>query len=92
MGLTSDKMLALAVAAAVGLFVGTVWLWPRLARRGWRAVGGRVGLLLSTQLTLFVAVGLAANQAFGFYASWADLFGQEKDQGVVVDHTPSGGL
>lgn len=91
MGLTSDKMLALAVLAATGLFVGTVWLWPRLARRGWRAVGGRVGLLLSTQLMLFLAVGLAANQAFGFYASWADLFGQEKDQGVVVDHTPGGG-
>ncbi|MBT2674710.1 esterase [Streptomyces sp. ISL-14] len=91
MGLTSDKVLALAVAAAVGLFVGTVWLWPRLARRGWRNVGGRVGLLLSTQVMLFAAVGLVANQAFGFYASWADLFGQETDQGVVVDHTPAGG-
>ncbi|MFE0252165.1 alpha/beta hydrolase [Streptomyces sp. NPDC059010] len=91
MGLTSDKVLALAVLAAVGLFVGTVWLWPRLARRRWRAVAGRVGLLLSTQLALFMAVGLAANQAFGFYASWADLFGQEKDQGVVVDHTAASG-
>ncbi|GAB2890529.1 alpha/beta hydrolase-fold protein [Streptomyces deserti] len=91
MGLTSNKALALAVLSAVLLFVGTVWLWPRLARRGWRAVGGRIGLLLATQLAIFAAVGLAANQAFGFYASWADLFGQEKDQGVVVDHTPSGG-
>ncbi|MFI6375330.1 alpha/beta hydrolase [Streptomyces sp. NPDC050546] len=86
MGLTSNKVLLLAVLSAVLLFAGTVWLWPRLARRGWRAVGGRVGLLLATQLALFAAVGLAANQAFGFYASWADLFGQEKDQGVVVDH------
>ncbi|MFD0005973.1 alpha/beta hydrolase [Streptomyces sp. NPDC127178] len=92
MGLTSDKVLALAVSAAVGLFVGTVWLWPRLARRGWWAVGGRVGLLLSTQLALFAAVGLGANQAFGFYASWADLFGQEDELGVVVDHTPGGPL
>ncbi len=91
MGLTSNKVLALAVLSAVVLFVGTVWLWPRLARRNWRAVGGRVGLLLSTQLLLFTAVGLAVNQAFGFYASWADLFGQETDQGVVVDHTPGGG-
>ncbi|MGX1564471.1 alpha/beta hydrolase [Streptomyces sp. NPDC055506] len=86
MGLTSNKVLLLAVLSAVLLFAGTVWLWPRLARRGWRMVGGRVGLLLATQLSLFAAVGLAANQAFGFYASWADLFGQEKDQGVVVDH------
>jgi S-formylglutathione hydrolase FrmB len=90
MGLTSNKTLALAVLSAVLLFVGTVWLWPRLARRGWRAVSGRVGLLLSTQLMLFAAVGLAANQAFGFYASWADLFGQENEPGVVVDHTPGG--
>ncbi|WLW53184.1 alpha/beta hydrolase [Streptomyces sp. YU58] len=88
MGLTSTTVLVLAVACAVLLFAGTVWCWPRLARRSWRAVGGRVGLLLATQLMLFASVGLAANQAFGFYASWADLFGQEKDQGVVVDHTP----
>lgn len=87
MGLTSNKTLVLAVLSAVLLFVGTVWLWPRLARRDWRAVGGRVGLLLATQLALFVSVGLAANQAFGFYASWADLLGRETGQGVVVDHT-----
>ena len=76
-----QQSLALAVLAAVLLFAGTVWLWPRLARRSWRAVGGRIGLLLATQLALFVAVGLAANQAFGFYASWADLFGQETGPG-----------
>ncbi|MEV5958785.1 alpha/beta hydrolase-fold protein [Streptomyces sp. NPDC051987] len=87
MGLTSNKMLALAILFAVLLFVGTVWLWPRLARRSWRAVSGRVGLLLATQLALFACLGIAVNQAFGFYASWADLFGTETDQGVVVDHT-----
>ncbi|MFI7401865.1 alpha/beta hydrolase [Streptomyces sp. NPDC049541] len=90
MGLTSNKVLLLAVMFAVLLFVGTVWVWPRLARRNWRAVSGRVGLLFGTQLALFLSVGLAANQAFGFYASWADLFGQEKAQGVVVNHTASG--
>jgi hypothetical protein len=35
-------------------------------------------------------VGLAANQAFGFYGSWADLFGREDGQGVVVDHSAGG--
>ncbi|WP_367321597.1 alpha/beta hydrolase [Streptomyces sp. HUAS ZL42] len=90
MGLTSKKVLVLAILVAVLLFVGTVWLWPRLSRRNWRAVSGRVGLLLATQLALFASVGLAANQAFGFYASWADLLGQETGQGVVVDHTASG--
>ncbi|MFE0510497.1 alpha/beta hydrolase [Streptomyces sp. NPDC058964] len=91
MGLTSNKVLMLAVVVAVLLFVGTVWLWPRLARQNWRAVSGRVALLLATQLTLFASLGIAANQAFGFYASWADLFGRETDQGVVVDHSANGG-
>ncbi|MFE0453003.1 alpha/beta hydrolase [Streptomyces sp. NPDC058914] len=90
MGLTSNTVLLLAVLSAVLLFAGTVWQWPRLAGRGWRAVSGRIGLLLATQLALFASVGLAANQAFGFYASWADLFGRETDQGVVVDHAAGG--
>ncbi|WP_445526619.1 alpha/beta hydrolase [Streptomyces cyslabdanicus] len=91
MGLTSNKVLVLAVLCAVLLFVGTVWLWPRLARRTWRAVTGRVGLLLATQVVLFACVGLAANQAFGFYASWADLLGQENTPGVVMDGSTRGG-
>ncbi|KND28825.1 MULTISPECIES: alpha/beta hydrolase [Streptomyces] len=86
MGLTSDNVLVLAVLSAVLLFAGTVWLWPRLARHGWRAVGGRIAVLLATQVALFASVGLVANQAFGFYASWADLLGRESGQGVVVDH------
>jgi S-formylglutathione hydrolase FrmB len=91
MGLTSNKMLVAAVLLAVLLFVGTVWWWPRLARRTWWSVSGRVGLLLATQLTLFVSVGLCANQAFGFYASWADLLGRERGEGVVVDHDGAAG-
>ncbi|MEU9653617.1 alpha/beta hydrolase-fold protein [Streptomyces sp. NPDC048110] len=91
MGLTSDKVLALAVVAGVLLFAGTVWLWPRLARRSVRAVLGRVGLLLATQVAVFAAVGLVANQSFGFYGSWADLFGREDGQGVVVDHSAGAG-
>lgn len=87
MGLTSNKVLALAALVAVLLFAATVWLWPRLARRGWRAVTGRIGLLLATQLALFAAVGLAANNSFLFYGSWSDLFGQEQEMGVVVDHS-----
>ncbi|MEV5873377.1 alpha/beta hydrolase-fold protein [Streptomyces sp. NPDC052101] len=90
MGLTSNKVLVLAIVFAAVLFVGTVWLWPRLARQSWRTISGRVGLMLATQLAIFSSVGLAANQAFGFYASWADLFGQETDQGIVVDHSANG--
>ncbi|POX41995.1 esterase [Streptomyces sp. Ru73] len=89
MDLTSKTVLLLTVLVAVALFAFTVLLWPRLAHRTWRAVTGRIGLLLATQLTLFASVGLMVNNAFGFYASWADLFGQETEAGVVVDH-PTG--
>ncbi|WP_405778281.1 alpha/beta hydrolase [Streptomyces sp. NBC_00859] len=86
MGLTSHKVLALAALLAVVLFAATIWLWPRLARRSGRAVAGRIGLFLATQVAVFAAVGLMANNSFLFYGSWADLFGQEQAPGVVVDH------
>ncbi|GCD35918.1 esterase [Streptomyces chrestomyceticus JCM 4735] len=86
MGLTSKKVLLLAVLFAVALFVLTIWLWPRLSRQNWRSVLGRIGLLLATQLSIFASIGLFANNSFGFYASWADLFGQEQEPGVVVNH------
>ncbi|MEU6817422.1 alpha/beta hydrolase-fold protein [Streptomyces sp. NPDC046860] len=87
MGLTSNSTLAVAVAVAVVLFGLTLWLWPRLARRGWRALGGRVSLLLATQTALICSLAVAANQTFGFYANWDDLLGRETDQGVLVDHS-----
>ncbi|MEU9319396.1 alpha/beta hydrolase-fold protein [Streptomyces sp. NPDC048295] len=86
MGLTSKTFLVLAIGLAVVFFAATVWLWPRLARRSASAVLGRVGLLLATQVTIFVSVGLVANNSFLFYGSWADLFGQKQDLGVVTDH------
>ncbi|WP_424213082.1 alpha/beta hydrolase [Streptomyces sp. BI20] len=89
MGLTSTTVLILAIVAGVALFGVTVWAWPRLAGRGVRAVLGRIGLLLATQIALFSAVGLAANKSFLFYGSWADLFGQETSMGKVVDHSMS---
>ncbi|WP_171166499.1 esterase family protein [Streptomyces sp. I05A-00742] len=87
MGLTSKTVLLLAAVLAVVLFALTVWLWPRLGKRSVGSILGRIGMLLVTQLSLFAAIGLYANFSFGFYASWADLFGQEQDQGVVVDHS-----
>lgn len=86
MGLTSKKVLLLAAVLAVVLFALTVWLWPRLSRPGVLPVLGRIGILLGTQLSLLAALGLAANFTFGFYASWADLFGEDTAPGVVVDH------
>ncbi|MET8014375.1 alpha/beta hydrolase-fold protein [Streptomyces sp. NPDC005271] len=90
MGLTSNNIVIVAVVAAVLLFAATIWLWPRLAGRGVTAVLARVGMLLATQLSVFAAFGLFANQSFGFYGSWSDLFGTENEPGVVVDHDTPG--
>ncbi|WP_225845482.1 esterase family protein [Streptomyces sp. HPF1205] len=87
MGLTSKKVLLLAFVLALVLFGLTVWLWPRLGRRGVLPVLGRVGALLGTQLSMIAALGLWANYSFGFYASWADLLGENTTPGVVVDHS-----
>ncbi|MEU8740475.1 alpha/beta hydrolase [Streptomyces halstedii] len=86
MGLTSNAVLAVAVFLAVALFTVTVWLWPKLAARSAGAVAGRIGLLLATQLLVFVSVGLLANHSFLFYGSWDDLWGRQQELGTVVDH------
>ena len=52
MGLTS-RSLFYAVAAAAVVCVGlTVWLWPRLSRRGVRPVLGRLGAIMVTQVSI----------------------------------------
>lgn len=87
MGLTSTKLLVLAVLLAAVLFGATVWRWPRLSRHGVAPVLGRIGALLATQVAVLCALALLANTSFGFYASWADLFGQETAPGTVVNVT-----
>ncbi|KWT57251.1 hypothetical protein ADL21_35395 [Streptomyces albus subsp. albus] len=86
MELTSKKLLLLAVLSAAALFVLTVWLWPRLSKRTWRSVLGRVGLLLATQLAVFLVIGLCVNQSIGAYATWADLLGENKKPGTVTHY------
>ncbi|ALV39211.1 alpha/beta hydrolase-fold protein [Streptomyces sp. CdTB01] len=85
MGMTSKKVLLLAVAAALLLFTLTVCLWPRLARNSVPSVLGRIAMLLATQLSILAAGGLAVNLTFGFYSSWADLAGTDEGNGVVVE-------
>lgn len=89
MGITSKLFLValgLVALAACGL---TIWLWPRLAGSGARPVFGRIGLLLGTQLAVLFTAAVLANDLFGFYTSWSDLFGvasqkyQLKDSGAV---------
>ncbi|MFE4601157.1 alpha/beta hydrolase [Kitasatospora indigofera] len=84
MGLTSHKVLALAVLFAVLVTAGTVRIWPRLARPTWTAVLGRLGTLMATQLALLAVIGLLANNYFAFYSSWDDLLGPGDDGPVEI--------
>ncbi|MFG3051725.1 alpha/beta hydrolase [Kitasatospora sp. NPDC048239] len=86
MGLTSHKVLALTVLIAVAVMASTVWLWPRLAKRNWQAVLGRIGALLATQLTVLAALGLVANNYFAFYSSWDDLLGTGDNGPVTIQN------
>ncbi|MET9463715.1 alpha/beta hydrolase-fold protein [Streptomyces sp. NPDC006544] len=73
LGIAGAPALLLAVLLAAAVFGGTVWLWPRLAGRGARAVLGRAGLQLAITLTMGVPLLLAVNSSYGFYGSWRDL-------------------
>lgn len=84
MGLTSQKLQILVALIAVGCFVATVWIWPRLGRRNWRALLGRVGLLAASQIFTLAAIGLAANNWGAFYSSWNDLLGTDAGNGTPV--------
>ncbi|MFD7645025.1 alpha/beta hydrolase [Kitasatospora sp. NPDC059795] len=86
MGLTSHKVLALSALFSVLMVAGTVWLWPRLARRSWRAVLGRLATIVGTQLAVMCTLGLVANNYFAFYSSWADLLGTNDDGPVTIQN------
>ncbi|MER5636927.1 alpha/beta hydrolase-fold protein [Kitasatospora sp. NPDC002227] len=91
MGLTSHKVLALAVLCAALVMAATVWFWPRLAGRSWRAVLGRIGALVGTQLAVICALALVANNYFTFYSSWDDLLGTGDQGSVTVQSKALGG-
>ncbi|MFJ5229727.1 alpha/beta hydrolase [Kitasatospora sp. NPDC088391] len=84
MGLTSTTLLLFTIEIAVGVLAATVHWWPALAARHWRAVLGRIGVLLGGQLALLAVIGLLANNYFSFYSSWDDLLGSGKDAPVSV--------
>jgi hypothetical protein len=63
----------------------TVWLWPRLAGRGRKALAGRIGMLLGTQLSLAATFLFTVNALGGFYTSWGQLFGTASAKYTVTD-------
>ncbi|MET9291304.1 alpha/beta hydrolase-fold protein [Streptomyces sp. NPDC003077] len=79
MGLTSRSLLYTMIALAVVCVGLTLWLWPRFAGRGPRALLGRLGSVVVTQVAIVAALGLAVNANFQFYGSWQELLGTYDD-------------
>lgn len=75
MRIDSRAFLLLLGLGTLALAAATVWLWPRLAGHSVRALTGRVGLLLGTQVALAATFLFAVNAWGGFYTSWGQLFG-----------------
>lgn len=93
MSLTSPVLLTLVAVSAVLLPIVIVVLWPRYPRH----VGGRLLGLLSIvlcQLLAVGAVGLYANNEYGFYNNWDEVVGESDAGGGAIDITglvPPGG-
>jgi len=90
MGITSKAFIVVLAVAALSLCGLAVWLWPRLAGPGPRALCGRIGLLLGSQLAVLAVFAALSNAYFGFYTSWSDLAGSDSqhyrvdNQGAVA--------
>ncbi|MEV7011590.1 alpha/beta hydrolase-fold protein [Streptosporangium sp. NPDC051022] len=93
MGITAGKLqLLFGLLALVALAV-SIWAWPLLSGRNWKAVLGRAGVLLGNQILTLVALGLVVNAYFGFYGSWSDLLGTDGGTAPIVvgDENPDPG-
>ncbi|GAA2242972.1 MULTISPECIES: alpha/beta hydrolase [Kitasatospora] len=88
--LTGLPLQIIAIVMAIAVFAATLWLWPRLSGRSWRAWLGRIGAFLVAQVAVLAALALVANSYFGFYSTWSDLLGLDGAPGTVVDHKPGG--
>lgn len=84
MGLTSQSLEYTVIVLAVASVAATVWLWPRLSRRGVGPVLGRLGAILVTQVSIVCALALAVNTNFEFYGNWDELLGNNDKAPVSV--------
>lgn len=73
--LTGFSTSAVLAVLALTVAVGTVLAWPLLARPGLRWIAARIGLLISSNVTVLLMVAVTLNNQFLFFASWTDLFG-----------------
>ncbi|GAB7032368.1 alpha/beta hydrolase-fold protein [Streptomyces sp. NPDC021749] len=84
MGLTSQSLEYTVIVLAIACVAATVWLWPRLSRRGIRPVLGRLGAIVVTQVSIVCALALAVNANFEFYGNWDELLGNNEQAPPVA--------
>jgi enterochelin esterase-like enzyme len=92
MGLMSPLTLAVAVLLTVAAPVGCLALWNRLGKRRWVRLFGRGALILSCQALAVLLAGLMLNHSYGFYTSWAELFGRPSLTTTAAAGTATGSL
>lgn len=85
MRIDGKVFLSLLGVGTLALAVATVWLWPRLAGSGAKALTGRISLLLGTQLSLAATFLFVVNAWGGFYTSWGQLFGTASAKYTLVN-------
>jgi enterochelin esterase-like enzyme len=90
MGLTSRTTVYAMVALAVLCVALLVWLWPRFAKPGFRAVLGRLAAVGVTQLTIVAAFACGVNSSYQFFGSWNELFGNVDTAPVGVTQAADG--
>ena len=75
MSLTGLPLFILLALLTVGGVAAAAWYWGRFAAATWRARLGRAGVLAGVQLLLLFTVLAAANDYYGFYSGWGQVFG-----------------
>ena len=89
MNLTGSPFAILLAVATVAAFAGVILLWRKLAKRSRRAVLGRIGVLGGAQLMVVLLVAALANDYFGFYGSWHELFGVPTSASTGASQPPA---
>ena len=84
MGLTSPILVEVLAVAAAGLLTGMIWLWPKLAGSGIRAVLARIACLGVLELIVLSLIFVVVNQAADFYSSWSDLLGTDTGSAAII--------
>ncbi|GAA0353050.1 esterase family protein [Actinoallomurus spadix] len=84
MGLTDGPFVLLLGVLGLAAFTACVGLLPRVSAGGARQAAARAGLVVGAQSVVVFAVLVAVNSSFGFFGSWADLFGTDRSRVRVV--------